>query len=165
MQLEELVATRTILFVCFVGPGPVIGLVPWSLSHWQFRWVNAPLQMLGAFLVLLGAVPLTDSIVRFVREGRGTPAPYAETEELVVKGFYRYVRNPMYVGVIAMIFGQGLWLWNSSVLIYACIAALFFHLFVMLHEEPRLRNKYGAAYIAYQEQVHRWLPALRYTPR
>jgi protein-S-isoprenylcysteine O-methyltransferase Ste14 len=151
-------AAKTIIFVCFVGPGPVIGLVPWTLSGWQFRVVSAPLQSLGALLVLLGALPLADSIIRFVREGRGTPAPYAETDRLIVTGFYRHVRNPMYVGVLTMIFGQALLLWNASILRYALIAALFVHLFVLLYEEPRLRHKYRDAYIACQKRVNRWLP-------
>ncbi len=116
-------AAGTIVFVCFVGPGPVAGIVPWLLSGWRFQAVNLPLQCFGAMMIVAGAAPLGDSILRFVREGRGTPAPYAETKTLVVSGCYRYVRNPMYAGVLSIILGQALLLWNSSVLIYGLIAA------------------------------------------
>ena len=153
-------AWKTILFVCFVGPGPVIGLVPWWLSHWEVHVVNPPVQGLGALLVLVGAIPLADSISRFVREGHGTPAPYSETSQLVITGFYRYVRNPMYLGVAAMVFGQGLALWNARILIYGCLTILGFHIFVTFYEEPRLLRKYGLAYREYQKQVNRWLPHL-----
>ncbi len=149
---------KTILFVCFLGPGSVIGLVPWWLSHWQLRVTHAVWQLAGGLLFLAGAIPLADSIVRFVREGRGTPAPYAETDRLIVSGFYRYVRNPMYVGVMSMIFGQAILLWNFKILIYGCCAAFFVNLFVMVYEEPHLRRKYGAAYTTYQHRVGRWLP-------
>jgi len=151
---------KTILFTCFVGPGPVIGLIPWLISGWRFHWVYPVIQPFGALLFVVGLIPLADSISRFVKEGRGTPAPYSETDQLVVNGFYRYVRNPMYVGVVSMIFGQSLFLWNRDIFIYALASALGFHLFVTLYEEPRLRQKYGSAYATYQQRVRRWLPHL-----
>jgi len=78
--------------------------------------------------------------------------------QLVVTGLYGYVRNPMYVGVLAMIFGQALFLGSRSTLIYGLCAALGFHLFVVLYEEPALRDRFGAEYLAYCRQVRRWIP-------
>lgn len=155
---------KTLIFVLFVGPGPLIGLVPYLLSGgWHVRDRGDPLSWLGIVLIAAGAVPLGESIVRFVREGRGTPAPYAETETLIVTGFYRWVRNPMYVGVLSMIFGQALLFGSTELLIYGAIAALGFHLWVIGYEEPRLHNRHGARYAAYCRAVRRWLPVPRHT--
>jgi protein-S-isoprenylcysteine O-methyltransferase Ste14 len=130
-------ALGTILFVLFVGPGPVIGLVPLLLSGWRLRppllgW--EPFRFIGvALLLLLGLPVLVDALVRFVRRGRGTPAPVAPPERLVAVGAYRYVRNPMYVAVVVMILGQALLLGSLPVLVYAAGAFLAFHLFVVLY--------------------------------
>src|ERR671913_1925777 len=94
-----------------VGPGTVVGLIPWLLTGWQVReplpyW--APMRVLGAILLVAGLIVLLRAFVRFVMEGLGTPAPIAAPERLVVGGVYRYVRNPMYVAVLAAIVGQAL---------------------------------------------------------
>ena len=87
------------------------GLVPWWLTGWEVEtplpfW--APLRVVGVALIVLGALALLWSFLRFALEGVGTPAPVAPTERLVVGGLYRYVRNPMYVAVTATIVGQAL---------------------------------------------------------
>ena len=110
-------ALGTILFVLFVGPGPVIGLVPLLLSGWRLRppflgW--APFRLIGVALLLLGLPVLVDALIGFVRRGRGTPAPVAPPERLVAVGAYRWVRNPMYVAVVAMILGQALLLGSAA---------------------------------------------------
>jgi protein-S-isoprenylcysteine O-methyltransferase Ste14 len=157
-------ALGTILFVLFVGPGPVIGLVPLLLSGWRLRppllgW--EPFRFIGVALLLLGLPVLVDALVRFVRRGRGTPAPVAPPERLVAVGAYRYVRNPMYVAVVAMILGQALLLGSAPVLVYAAGAFLAFHLFVVLYEEPDLRRRFGDDYLAYTRRVRRWVPLTR----
>jgi protein-S-isoprenylcysteine O-methyltransferase Ste14 len=78
----------------------------------------------------------------------------------VISGLYRYVRNPMYVGVVSIILGEALVLGSGGVLIYAAVVALGFHLFVVLYEEPTLRRTYGAQYDGYCTLVRRWLPRL-----
>src|SRR5918912_2040770 len=100
-------AGSVVFFV--LGPGLVAGLVPWWLTGWQGRqplpsW--APLRVAGAALIAAGAAVLVHAFVQFAREGVGTPAPVAPPERLVVGGLYRYVRNPMYVSVMAAIVGQ-----------------------------------------------------------
>ncbi len=152
----------TIVFVLFLGPGPFIGVVPWLLSGWRledpllgwdgFRWF-------GGALIVLGFAVLIEPIVRFVRAG-GTPAPIMPTERLVVTGLYRYVRNPMYLGAVSMIVGQGLLFGSVSVLIYAVAASFAFYLFVGLSEEPTLRKRFDPEYEAYCRAVPRWLPRL-----
>jgi protein-S-isoprenylcysteine O-methyltransferase Ste14 len=149
-----------------VAPGVVAGLVPWWLTRWQVRgplasW--APVRAAGLIMLVLGVIVLVQAFARFVSEGRGTPAPVAPTERLVIGGLYRYVRNPMYVGVVAVIVGQALLLGATNLLSYAAVVALCFHLWVLAYEEPALRGQFGAEYEQYCRRVRRWWPSL--TPR
>ena len=104
---------------------------------------------------------LLDAFARFVREGRGTPAPVAPTERLVVGGLYRHVRNPMYLAVEAAILGQALLLGRSVLLAYAGVIGVAFWAFVRLYEEPTLARRYGEEYEAYRRAVPAWWPRLR----
>jgi protein-S-isoprenylcysteine O-methyltransferase Ste14 len=148
----------TIAFVALV-PGTVIGWIPYALSGWRLV-DSAALRGAGVLLVLLALPVFFDFVVRFVREGRGTPAPVAEPRHLVVTGTFRYVRNPGYVAVLALIVGQALLFGSPALLAYAALLALGFHLFVVLYEEPHLRRKFGAEYEAYCARVPRWRPRL-----
>ncbi len=152
-------------FLFFLAaPGVVAGLVPWWISGWQMRapflgWQS--LRVAGVALIALGAPVLLDSFVRFALQGRGTPAPVLPTEHLVVTGLYRFVRNPMYVGVLAVIFGQGLLLGDARVLRYGAVVWLAFFLFVIGYEEPTLRRTFGEEYERFCANVPRWVPRLR----
>lgn len=92
------------------------------------------------------------------REGRGTPAPIDPPKELVAAGFYRCVRNPMYVGILAMILGYFLWFGYWNLLVYAVVVFLAFNTFVTYYEEPTLKKNFGPAYEDYCRRVPRWLP-------
>ena len=151
---------RTLIFVAFVGPGPVIGLVPYWLSGWRLSTPIAPWRYLGLLMLLAGIIPLADSITRFVREGHGTPEPLHPTETLVISGLYRYVRNPMYLGVFLMVFGQAAFLANRQIAFYGLGAVVIVNLFVLFYEEPTLRARYGAQYDDYCRSVGRWIPRL-----
>jgi protein-S-isoprenylcysteine O-methyltransferase Ste14 len=105
-----------------------------------------------------GAAVLVNAFIRFAREGRGTPAPIAPTEELVITGPYRWVRNPMYLAVVAVIIGQALLLRQASLLIYAAVVAAAFVSFVKLYEERVLADRYGEVYRRYQDTVAAWIP-------
>jgi len=151
--------------VIFFGmaPGVVAGWVPYLLSRWRleppFLGFRAG-RFIGAALALTGLAILVDSFARFALEGRGTPAPMAPTETLVVSGLYRYVRNPMYVAVLIVIAGQALLLGSVTLLGYAAIVWVGFHLFVLGYEEPTLRRRFGDSYRGYQREVGRWWPRL-----
>ena len=143
--------------------GSVIVLGPYLLSGWKLDapflgW--APSRWIGGALVIFPVPPLLDFLVRFVREGHGTPAPFAPPRRLVVSGPFRYVRNPAYLCAVSMIAGQGIFLGSTSVLVYGVVVALAFHLFVVLYEEPTLRGTFGADYVAYCRQIPRWIPRL-----
>ena len=104
---------------------------------------------------------LLDSFARFALEGLGTPAPVFPTRHLVITGLYRYVRNPMYIAVIAVITGQGLLFANPRVLEYGAWIWLGFHTFVIGYEEPTLRGTFGAEYEVFCRSVSRWIPRIR----
>ncbi len=148
-----------------LAPGAVAGLVPYMISKWRFEpsflGVLA-VRFAGGMLVVMGVVSLVHCFVRFALEGRGTPAPVAPTEALVVSGLYRYVRNPMYLAVVGMIAGQAFLFGSVSLIGYATVVWMSFNAFVLWYEEPTLRRRYGNAYEAYRANVPRWVP--RMTP-
>lgn len=116
---------------------------------------------MGFAITALATVVLVTAFLQFVVEGVGTPAPVAPTQHLVVKGLYRYVRNPMYVAVVAAIVGQALLFGQPGLLIYAAIAGAAMWTFVIAYEEPHLAARYGAEYEAYRRAVPGWWPRIR----
>ena len=148
--------------VFFVAqPGVVAGLVPWLLTRWHSDHPRVPAVVAGGVLVTVGTAVLLDAILRFVVEGRGTPAPVAPTDRLVVGGLYRHVRNPMYVAVLATILGQALLLGRGVLFAYAAAFWILVASFVRLYEEPTLAHRHGAQYDEYRRAVRGWLPRLR----
>lgn len=147
-----------------IAPGIVAGYVPWWISRWQMR---APLlgtvafRVIGALLIIAGLPVLLDSFARFAFQGLGTPAPLFPTRRLVVSGFFQYVRNPMYLAVVSLILGQGLFFGSVHVLEYGVAVWAGFYLFVLMYEEPTLRNTYGPGYEEFCANVPRWIPRLR----
>ncbi|MBZ5504658.1 MAG: isoprenylcysteine carboxylmethyltransferase family protein [Acidobacteriia bacterium] len=147
-----------------IAPGTIAVLMP----YWICQWHMAPpllgwsaIRVVGAVLIVTGLPLLLDSFARFAIQGLGTPAPVAPPRHLVVSGLYRYVRNPMYVAVSAMVFGQGLFFGSVQVLQYGLAVVVGFHLFVLLYEEPTLRGKFGSEYSNYCKHVRRWWPRMR----
>jgi protein-S-isoprenylcysteine O-methyltransferase Ste14 len=143
-----------------VAPGTVALWVPWMICRWEGT-APLPLRVAGVVLILAGLPVLLDSFARFALQGFGTPAPIAAPTHLVVTGWYRYVRNPMYVAVLAIVIGQALVFGSIGVLEYAALAWLVTHFFVVLYEEPTLRRTFGSEYDAYARAVRRWIPRLR----
>jgi len=144
-----------------VAPGTVAGLIPWWLTSWQVEGAWLPLQVLGGVVIAAGLAVLVQAFARFVIDGFGTPAPVAPTDELVVGGLYRHVRNPMYVAVVAIIAGQALVFGQELLLVYAGAMWAVFAGFVRVYEEPTLLATYGDQYEAYRRSVPAWLPRLR----
>jgi protein-S-isoprenylcysteine O-methyltransferase Ste14 len=147
------------------APCVVAGLVPWLISGWSLpqtasAWVVVRV-VAGAVVVLAAVLVVVRNFVRFVMEGRGTPAPIAPPEQLVVGGDYRYVRNPMYVAVLAALLGQALIFSSRALLIYAVAAWAVMATFVRGYEEPTLLRRFGASYERYRRNVRAWLPRLR----
>lgn len=156
-------AAGSLLFLV-LAPGVVSGVVPWWLTQWDARtpapWWG-PLRVVGVVLLAAGVLVLLHAFVRFVMEGVGTPSPVAPTERLVVGGLYRYVRNPMYLAVVAVVVGQALLLGRLELLLYAAALVVAFVAFVRWYEEPTLRRRFGAGYEAYSRAVPAWWPRVR----
>jgi protein-S-isoprenylcysteine O-methyltransferase Ste14 len=147
-----------------LAPGITAILVPWALTKWEVQeplpyWL--PLRVAGTVLIAAGAAALLSAFWRFAVEGLGTPAPVAPPERLVVGGLYRFVRNPMYVAVEAIILGQALLLGQLILFAYAAVFAVAVAAFVHFYEEPTLRRQFGAEYESYRRAVPAWRPRLR----
>lgn len=161
IQQQESTASlllRNLIFTV-LQPGLVVGVVPYYIlggelplsKPWQFHTY-------GAFIVIvIGLIIMLRCIVQFASEGKGTLSPIDPTKRLVVRGLYRYSRNPMYVGVMMILVGEAIVTASPSLWIYLSIIFLAFNLFIMLHEEPRLRKDFGDDYLRYCEKVRRWL--------
>jgi protein-S-isoprenylcysteine O-methyltransferase Ste14 len=145
-----------------VAPGVVAGLIPWWITGWEMRSAPTLARVVGVVLISAGMAALVYSFVRFVVEGIGTPAPVAPTERLVVGGLYRYVRNPMYVAVLAIIIGQALLFGQWSLIWYALVAGGAMAAFARFYEEPNLARQFGSQYDLYRDNVPGWWP--RVTP-
>jgi protein-S-isoprenylcysteine O-methyltransferase Ste14 len=144
-----------------LAPGVVAGVFPWWLTDWEPRhplpyWLAA--RVIGFAVIAVGVAVLVYAFARFVSEGTGTPAPVAPTETLVVGGLYRYVRNPMYLAVVATILGQALALGQPVLLPYAAAVWTAMAVFVRWYEEPVLRRRFGAQYDTYSREVRAWWP-------
>ncbi len=113
---------------------------------------------LGIILMLAGAALAISCIATFVIRGRGTPALFDPPRQFVAIGPYRYVRNPMYIGGFALLFGLALSLRSISILLMTIVLMPLCHLLVVLHEEPSLKRKFGETYENYLVTVRRWLP-------
>ena len=144
-----------------VAPGTLAGLIPWWLTGWPAPDGPLALQAVGGAAILGGLALILECFGRFAIHGRGTPAPIAPPERLVVTGAYRRVRNPMYVAVVTMILGQAALFSDWRLLAYALILWLGFHLFVLAYEEPTLRHSFPNDYEAFFAAVPRWRPRLK----
>jgi protein-S-isoprenylcysteine O-methyltransferase Ste14 len=147
-----------------VAPGVVAGLVPWLITGWQVPGPMSPFAIIritaGAVLLVVAVVVVVRAFARFVVEGGGTPSPVAPTERLVVGGDYRFVRNPMYLGVVTAVLGQAMIFGSLALLGYALTVWVIFVAFVRWYEEPLLLRRYGDDYQRYRQAVRAWLPRL-----
>ncbi len=149
---------RTLIFLVLV-PGTVLFYIPIEIASSTERLVPlGPLRFLGLGPLALGIAIVLWCARDFAVKGRGTPAPIDPPKELVVRGLYRYVRNPMYVGAVLILVGHVGWFLALELLLYLALVLLAFHLFVVLYEEPALTRKFGDAYRDYQAAVPRWIP-------
>lgn len=153
---------KNILFTLLV-PGTVAVYLPLRLAAARHvpalaAWNAA--QVAAVLPLALGTVIYAWCVWHFAATGHGTPAPINAPKQLVVQGLYRYMRNPMYVGVLLIIGGWALFFWSSTVVIYGLGIGVLVHLFVVLVEEPLLEQRFGQAYATYRDAVGRWVPRM-----
>jgi protein-S-isoprenylcysteine O-methyltransferase Ste14 len=151
----------SLLFSIFGGPGIVLVYLPFWITRFRVPAGEPWWQILvAAALILLGVVPGIESARRFVYVGRGTLMPTVPTEHLVVTGFYRHMRNPMYTGVLLALAGEAILFESRSLVVYIAIVWFIVHLFICFYEEPTLTRRYGDEYLVFKRHVPRWIPRL-----
>jgi protein-S-isoprenylcysteine O-methyltransferase Ste14 len=152
------IVLKNLLFSVLV-PGTVAGLVPWWILHSAGPWQppKPGLRALGGIALGLAGLGVYLRCVTDFGAAGGTPAPIDPPKQLVVRGLYRYSRNPMYVGVLSVIAGQALLFDSLRLALYAALVFGLFHAFVVLYEEPHLRRAFGRSYERFCERVPRWL--------
>lgn len=148
------------LFWTVLMPGMVAGYIPWRYFGLGETTIDAgsPRHWVALAGIGLGVTLLAACIVEFARRGRGTLSPVDPPRELVVRGLYRYVRNPMYLAVTMILLSEALLAGSSDLALYCAGFFLAANLFIIGYEEPYLRRHFGASYDAYTRQVGRWIP-------
>jgi protein-S-isoprenylcysteine O-methyltransferase Ste14 len=158
-SLAVILFLKNLVFTLVV-PGFVAGWVPlrWfeRHPHWpdEWQWQHG----LGLLIFAVGFGIYLHCVWLFATKGRGTPAPIDPPKKLVQRGLYRWMRNPMYVGVLAVIVGETLFFWSIHIAVYLFCLSCCFHIWVMLYEEPALSSSFGAMYEDYRREVPRWWP-------
>ena len=146
-------ATLFISLVLIFLPGRVLSsagvTVPAAIGPWQVA---------GMLIGAAGAALALSCVLTFALVGKGTPAPFDPPRRLVVRGPYRWVRNPMYVGAGLALADAALFYRSLALLGYVGVFALATHLFVLAYEEPTLRRTFGKDYEAYCRKTGRWWP-------
>jgi len=157
---------RSLLWTILL-PGFFAGYVPWryfGLSRARLDAIDER-SGLGLLCIASGAALLATCILAFARAGKGTLSPVDPPRHLVVRGLYRYVRNPMYLSVTLILLGEVLITGSVALTVYWAIWFLAVNLFVIGYEEPTLRRTFGRSYDDYTRRVNRWLPTLPSTGR
>lgn len=159
-----MVLLKTIIF-SVIFPGTVTILIPYWLLSSSSAQISQPgsIRYLGLVPILIGVAIYCWCAWDFTFAGKGTPAPIDPPKELVARGLYRYVRNPMYVGIVSILIGEALLFMSLRLFQYAVVAFSFYFLIVLIYEEPVLRAKFGESYRQYCRTVPRWLPLKRKT--
>jgi protein-S-isoprenylcysteine O-methyltransferase Ste14 len=149
---------KNLLFTVVV-PGTVAVYLPLAIAR-DLEPASGPWRTLSLLAFSLGALVYARCVWDFASFGRGTPAPIDAPQKLVIRGPYRIVRNPMYVGVLCVVLGWAARYASALHLLYAGAVGTAFHLFTVLYEEPHLRREFGEDYVRYCARVGRWLPRL-----
>ena len=157
------IAFRALTYAtCFVGF--LLIYLPARVLTWSGirspAVIHGP-QIVGVVTGSIGAAIALWCIVTFITVGKGTPAPFDPPRRLVIRGPYRFVRNPMYIGAALALAGAALFYESKPLLAYFCVFLLMCHLFVIVYEEPALRRTFGTDYEEYYYRVKRWQPRVR----
>ena len=146
--LISFVALPGILAV--LAPPLIAGVDPWKNAFW----------VPGILVMMAGAAILLWCVRDFFVSGKGTLAPWDPPKRLVVTGLYRFMRNPMYAGVLLLVLGWGLSLSSPLLFSYAVVLAIGFHIRIVKYEEPWLKAKFGDQWESYRQSVSRWWPRI-----
>jgi protein-S-isoprenylcysteine O-methyltransferase Ste14 len=151
-------AGRSLLWVILL-PGVVAGYIPWRFFHFRLDAARFDaLSILGLACMIAGIALLAACVWEFASSGRGTLSPVDPPRHLVVRGLYRYVRNPMYLAVTAIVLGEAIIARSRDLVVYWAAFFLVANVFVIGYEEPNLRRRFGASFDEYARKVGRWIP-------
>ena len=144
----------------FILPVTALVLVPlWIEKDFTIHFgINL---IFGLILVIAGLSVMVITISSFIRIGKGTLAPWSPTKRLVIKGLYKYVRNPMILGVLTILLSESLCFWSKSILIWAGSFFIINTIYFIIYEEPGLEERFGEDYKEYKRHVSRWMPRLK----
>lgn len=148
------------LFFTIIAPGTLTTLVPYLILSSRTRLLPEVLDGFnygGTVMIAFGLLVYLWCVWEFISRGQGTPAPYDPPKFLVAQGLYQFSRNPMYVGVTSILFGEALFFKSLSLTFYASLVLLAFHLRIIYYEEPTLKQLFGEAFITYCQRVPRWI--------
>ena len=154
---------KNLLFTILV-PGTVAVYVPLLITPDRSFTHNPSLQVVGTLLLGMGVGIYVWTVWDFASIGRGTPLPLDAPKRLVVRGLYRFTRNPMYMGVILVILGWAGIFAYTWLLLYALGVWIVVQLFVIYYEEPKLATLFGGEYKIYCQSVGRWIPRIPRIP-
>lgn len=151
---------RNLIFT-ILQPGLVAGLFPYLILGSRVKQIFSQYfglpQYFGSIIFFIGLIIMIKTILQFALEGEGTLSPADPTRRLVVRGLYQYSRNPMYIGVMAMLIGEAVFFEGGGLWLYVLFVGIAFNIFILLVEEPRLKRDFGEEYEQYKQKVRRWL--------
>ena len=119
------------------------------------------ISIVGLLILLIGLAAMILTIRMFIQSGEGTLAPWSPTKKLVGIGLYRYVRNPMILGVSLVLSGESILFRSYQIALWLAVFFLMNHFYFLLSEEPGLEKRFGRQYIEYRRNVPRWIPRLK----
>ncbi len=152
---------KTLIFLLLVPVTGVVLIPRWILlSGWNRAFEIGNWNLAGVPFIALGAAALLWCFWDFATFGKGTPAPIDPPKVFVSRGLYRWVRNPMYLAIGLILTGEAILFESWTLLVFTVFIWLIQHLFVLLYEEPVLKQKFGPEYEAYLKSVPRWLPRI-----
>ena len=161
---DALLLLEAIVFTIVVPGTGTIWLPRDVLGLWGAVWPSpwTVWHVAALVMMMMGFAVYARCVWDFAARGRGIPAPIDHPKQLVVTGLYRYVRNPMYVGVLLVMLGEALFFRSLALLGYTLIWFAIVHTVILVYEEPNLRRKFGHSYDGYAASVGRWIPGRRH---
>lgn len=143
--------------ISLILPITVLIIIPWSIDRHPVVAAGLPL-LVGLAVMVLGLFVMAQTILTFIRIGKGTLAPWSPTRKLIVGGIYAYVRNPMILGVITVLIGESMALSSVPIFIWAVLFFVINTVYFVFSEEPGLEKRFGDEYREYKKNVPRWIP-------
>jgi protein-S-isoprenylcysteine O-methyltransferase Ste14 len=148
------------LIISLILPLTVLIVIPAVIEN-DLEIKNITNVLIGIGLMITGFYMIIKTITAFKRIGKGTLAPWSPTKVLVITGIYRYVRNPMIIGVLTVLIGESIAVMSMPILIWAGFFFIINTVYFILYEEPDLEHKFGRPYLDYKKNVPRWIPRLK----